>query len=621
ALANEIKQEYRTNAAAAKMEFVEDFNGMAAPGSSGRDLEDILMEKNLRFYDPKFVGTRERCYLVGLEARGDRYHASRRPLSSSGGSSSGSRRIDDDFFGDDNDSGSVGVNARGDGGGGGGREAEDDAWDEEEQERLAQGRQQAREDRFSLEESLGELSELAGTAGLEVVGSTYQRVLEPNPRTYIGTGKVKEIRRAMRALDCKTVILDEELSPGQQRSLETEFGGEEAGIKVLDRTALILDIFAQHARTREGQLQASERVELALNTYRLPRLTKLWTHLERQSTRGGKGGGAGLRGPGERQLEVDRRLLKTKIAQLQRELGGVRRHRDLHRRRRGALGLPVVALVGYTNSGKSTLLNALTRAGVLAEDMLFATLDPTTRRVKLPGLKVHPEVMVTDTVGFIQKLPTTLVAAFRATLEEVMEADIIVHVCDASSPSWRKQSASVLRVLGEIDEAAGGGVLDKPLVTLWNKLDLLPEADQEQLQIEAAAGHLLTAAGSARTGAGLDDLVATLEDALATLLYPVEAVVPYDQGALLSRVHLLGACDTEEFTEQGTLLRGRVPAELVNRLEPFFTEDFRRRRRQQQQQSRQGVRRKGAAGAASAEGAAGAASAGGAEGLEREDAP
>ncbi|KAG5189676.1 P-loop containing nucleoside triphosphate hydrolase protein [Tribonema minus] len=501
-----------------------------------RELEDVLMERSLRFYDPKLTGEREKAYLVGLEARG--YGMSQRD-----------KQRPETYAG---------------------------LTDEEREEAGAAAARQRRqdwEDRFTLEESLSELSELAGTAGLEVVGSTYQRVVEPNPRTYIGTGKVKEVRRAMRALDCKTVIIDHELSPGQQRSLEAEFGGEEEGIKVLDRTALILDIFAQHARTREGQVQ----VELALHLYRLPRLTKLWTHLERQSgaagSGGGKSGGVGLRGPGERQLEVDRRLLKAKITDLQRLLKDVRRHRTIHRRRRESLGLPIVALVGYTNAGKSTVLNYLTSAGVLAEDMLFATLDPTTRRVKLPGLKVHPEIMLTDTVGFIQKLPTNLVAAFRATLEEVSEADVIVHVCDFSNPAWQKQSKAVMQVLRDLDALDGGRV---PVVTLWNKLDILPQSEREDVQLMAATEHDMTVAASARSGIGMDDFIAMLEVALGTLLEPVEAVVPYSKGDLLSRVHELGACDFEEYCEGGCFIKARVPDELVNRLEPYFTDDFKK---------------------------------------------
>jgi GTP-binding GTPase N-terminal/GTP-binding GTPase Middle Region len=313
----ELDDKRYTDSSSSSMDLDEDDSneggGMSIGAASGRELDDVLMERSLRFYDPRVTGEREKAFLVGLELRGYGRGSKR-----DNQLKTASSELTDDM----NDT--SGADA-------------------------ARKRRQDWDERFTLEESLGELSELAGTAGLEVCGSTYQRVLEPNPRTYIGTGKVKEVRRAMRELGCKTVVIDHELSPGQQRSLENEFGGEEEGIKVIDRTALILDIFAQHARTREGQLQ----VELALHLYRLPRLTKLWTHLERQSgaagAGGGKSGGVGLRGPGERQLEVDRRLLKEKITDLQRALIGVRRHRTIHRRRRESLGLPIVALVGTLN--------------------------------------------------------------------------------------------------------------------------------------------------------------------------------------------------------------------------------------------------------------------------------
>ncbi|CAM9803664.1 unnamed protein product [Chrysoparadoxa australica] len=412
----------------------------------------------------------------------------------------------------------------------------------------------AHADRFTLEESMTELIDLAATAGLEVSGNTYQRVTEPNPRTYIGTGKVKEIKRAMASLDCKTVIIDHELSPGQQRNLEVEFGGEQAGIKVLDRTALILDIFAQHARSSEGKMQ----VELALNLYRLPRLTKLWSHLERQ-----RGGGVGLRGMGETQRNVDRRLLRERISDLERQLKKVGKHRDLHQKRRGRLGLPVIALVGYTNSGKSTLLNSLTRAGVIAEDMLFATLDPTTRKVKLPALQVNPEVLVTDTVGFIQKLPTNLIAAFRATLSSVVDADVLIHVVDISNPAWEKQSTAVMQVLNELD------VSEKPMVTIYNKMDLMDPTTKEQL-MRSAREKKLTVTTSAKLGEGMEGVVTVIGEALSGLLLPFECVLPFEQGALLNKIHTTGRCDEEEYLPHGTRVSGRVPVELYNRLKPYM---------------------------------------------------
>lgn len=316
---------------------------------------------------------------------------------------------------------------------------------------------------WTLAESMNEMRELIKTAGLNLEGEITQRLQEVNPRTYIGTGKVKEAQQLLDEINekleqrnegtCCTVVFDAELTPGQQKALENVFNRKvidndflgsdnEEVVKVVDRTALILDIFAQHAKTREGKLQ----VDLALHEYRKPRLTRMWTHLERQSG----AGGVGLRGPGETQLEVDKRILRDRILVLKGKIDDVQKQRDLHRRGRKRGGLPVLAIVGYTNAGKSTLLNSLTRAGILAENILFATLDPTTRRVKLPGYKTHPEVLLTDTVGFIQKLPTQLVAAFRATLEEVKEADVLIHLVDVSNPCWRKQEMSVTNVLEEI---------------------------------------------------------------------------------------------------------------------------------------------------------------------------
>ena len=326
-------------------------------------------------------------------------------------------------------------------------------------------------------------------------------------------------------------------------------------INVVDRTALILDIFAQHAKTREGKLQ----VDLALHEYRKPRLTKMWTHLERQSG----SGGVGLRGPGETQLEVDKRILRDRILVLKKKIEDVQKQRDLHRKGRKQGGLPVLALVGYTNAGKSTLLNYLTRAGILAENILFATLDPTTRRVKLPGYKTHPEVLLTDTVGFIQKLPTQLVAAFHATLEEGREADVLIHIVDVSNPMWRKQEVSVTKVLAEID--AG----DKPMVTVFNKLDLLDEEDAEMLKYEAACSDDYSVGISSLTGEGLSDFVSVVEDALAGLLVPIELEIPYDCGNEMNLIHEIGSVEVVDYREKGTYVLGRVPRSLAMKLEKY----------------------------------------------------
>ena len=319
------------------------------------------------------------------------------------------------------------------------------------------------ENLLSLDESLDELEMLADTAGLDVVGAATQRLRSPNPKTYIGSGKIEEIQALVEETNADVILFDDELNPRHQRELEKIFGEK---LRVLDRTALILDIFAQHASTHEGALQ----VELAQYEYRLPRLTRAWTHLARQAGGGGGGSGAGvgLRGPGETQLEVDRRDIRRRIDQLRGDLDKVRAHRGRHRARRKRSRIPVVALVGYTNAGKSTLLNALSESDVYVADQLFATLDPTTRRVELPGGHL---ALFSDTVGFIQKLPTTLVAAFRATLEEIAEAELLLHVLDITHPNVDAQSEAVLETLAEI------GADHIPMLTVLNKIDNLPDLE------------------------------------------------------------------------------------------------------------------------------------------------
>nr|WP_290665492.1 GTPase HflX [Ardenticatena sp.] len=402
---------------------------------------------------------------------------------------------------------------------------------------------------WSIQDSLEELAQLARTAGMEVVGRTWQRLNHPNPATYIGKGKVEELKLAVAETGARTVIFDDELSPAQQRNLERALGED---IKVIDRTVLILDIFAQHARTREGQLQ----VELAQYRYRLPRLTRMWTHLARQAggRAGGATGGVGLRGPGETQLEVDRREIRRRITHLQRELEAVRAHREQYRRRRRREGIPVVALVGYTNAGKSTLLNALTDANVLAEDKLFATLDPTTRRVRLPEGR---EVLFTDTVGFIQKLPPDLVAAFRATLEEIHDAQILVHVVDISHPMAAAQIEAVEQVLDDL------GVAHKPIIQAWNKIDRV--ADPDAIEEEAARDPDIVVM-SARTGEGLDRLLERVQGVLHELFVEINVLVPYAQGALLHTIHEEGTIEAEEYTADGTRVHAYVPAWLAARL-------------------------------------------------------
>lgn len=401
---------------------------------------------------------------------------------------------------------------------------------------------------WPVEESLVELAQLAHTAGLVVVGQATQRLERPNPATFIGKGKLEEIVLQVEETAADVVVFDDELSPRHQRELEKELGEE---VKLLDRTALILDIFAQHASTREGALQ----VELAQYEYRLPRLTRAWTHLARQAggRAGGITGGIGVRGPGETQLEIDRYVIGQRIAQLKRELEDVRAHRRRHRARRRRQGVPVVAIVGYTNAGKSTLLNALTDADVLAGDKLFATLDPTTRRVQLPSGGL---ALFTDTVGFIQKLPTQLVAAFRATLEEVTEADLLLHVVDVAHTQAGRQAEAVFETLEDI------GAAGKPTIGVLNKIDRLSDSATVFPHIPGFSDGV---AISALTGVGLDGLLARVEEKLEGQMVHLEVLIPYNLGELVDLYHRRGLIEREEHTETGTRIAGRLPRELTGR--------------------------------------------------------
>ncbi len=346
---------------------------------------------------------------------------------------------------------------------------------------------------WRLQESLIELGELARSARAIVVGTVSQRIDRPT-QVYLGKGKLDELKQLIYAKHASTVICDDELTPTQQRNLEKELGG----VKVIDRTALILDVFAQRARTKEGRLQ----VELAQHEYLLPRLAGQWTHLERL------GGGIGTRGPGETQIETDRRLVRRRIQKLKRDLEDVRRHRAQYRARRIEMEIPVVSLVGYTNAGKSSLLNRLTKADVMAENLLFSTLDPITRRIKTPAGR---DVLLTDTVGFIQKLPTAVVAAFRATLEEVQESTLVLHVLDVTHPNAAQMADVVESILEDL------GISDKPRLMALNKMDLLDEkADSETLNraLDFADGKTSSVFTSAYTGTGLDTLLREIDKAL-----------------------------------------------------------------------------------------------------------
>ncbi|MBC7224860.1 MAG: GTPase HflX [Anaerolineae bacterium] len=401
---------------------------------------------------------------------------------------------------------------------------------------------------WPLEESLAELAQLARTAGLEVVGQTAQQLERINPATFIGRGKVEELKELHRMLRFDVVIFDDELSPRQLRELEKALGED---VKILDRTALILDIFARHARTREGALQ----VELAQYQYRLPRLTRQWQHLSRQTAR--TAAGVGLRGPGETQLEVDRREIQRRMARIRRELEEVRRHRARYRRRRARAGMPVVAIVGYTNAGKSTLLNALSGADVLVEDKLFATLDPTTRRVRLPGGR---HALFTDTVGFIQKLPPTLVAAFRATLEEINEADLLLHVVDVTHPQAVQQSRTVAAILEDL------GAGDRPMLVALNKVDRL--SDPQQASLLAATGDNALPISALR-GQGLDALVERVEEILERQMRRVRVHIPHREAGLVALFHEHGLVESEEHDAEGTWLTGSIPEAFAATFAPY----------------------------------------------------
>lgn len=391
--------------------------------------------------------------------------------------------------------------------------------------------------------SLDELALLADTAGVDPVETVLQRRDVPDAATYIGKGKAEELRRLAVALDADLVIFDDELTPAQQRNLEKIFA-----VDVVDRVALILDIFAQHASSQEGMIQ----VELAQLRYRLPRLRGRGLQLSQQAG----GIGAGRRGPGETQLEVDRRRLVRRVQRLERDLRHIGATRETQRKARRRRDFPQVALVGYTNAGKSTLLNRLTGAGVLVEDQLFSTLDPTTRRLHLPGGET---VLLSDTVGFVRRLPHQLVEAFRSTLEEVVEADLLVHVVDASRPDTDERIAAVDDVLREID--AG----DVPRLLVWNKTDL---ADVDDLKQQLAAYPGSVAISAARSE-GIAELLATIGDRLRALARVAEYVVPYDRGDVLAAIHRAGEVLVEVHDDSGTRVRARLPQAAAGRFAEF----------------------------------------------------
>jgi GTP-binding protein HflX len=392
------------------------------------------------------------------------------------------------------------------------------------------------------EPDLAELRELLRTAGVAVAGEMTQRRPAPDPDRYFGKGKLAELKQAVKQADANLVACDDELLPRQERNLE-----EAVGVPVIDRTAIILDIFADHAHSAEGKLQ----VELAQLEYNLARMRGLWTHLERL------GGGIGTRGPGESQIETDRRLARDRIAALRRRLHQTRGTRQVRRRARERAALPTVALAGYTNAGKSTLLNALTGADVGVQDRLFHTLDPTTRSFEISGRSY----LLTDTVGFIRKLPHQLVDAFGATLQEALEADLLLHVVDASAPE--EELHAMLGAVDEVLDEIGAG--DVPRLLVLNKADLLDEERQRELSFRFPQA----AQASAQTGQGLEQLKQRIEASFLSSLRSMELLVPYDEGGRLSELHDVAGEMEREDTAEGVRVRARVPVSAAPRFERF----------------------------------------------------
>jgi GTP-binding protein HflX len=400
--------------------------------------------------------------------------------------------------------------------------------------------------RWEVIDSLDELAELAATAGAEVVGRGTQKLESPVAGTFIGSGKASEFAAHCRESRVDTVIFDDELTPAQSRNLENLFD-----CKILDRTSLILDIFARRARTKEGKLQ----VELAQLQHLLPRLTRFWSHLSRQK------GGIGMRGEGETQLETDRRRVQERIDRIQEELETVRKQRTTQRSGRMRNRWPIASIVGYTNAGKSTLLNALTGASVLAENLLFATLDPTTRRLRLP---TNQNVLLSDTVGFIRKLPHHLVEAFKATLEEVVHSDLLLHVVDISHPQVEEQIAAVHSVLDEI------GVQGKPTLMVLNKIDRLENPDLIDRYLEK---HPYAVAVSALTGEGMSGLLAELGKALRPVREFLELAVPFQEAAVLARLHEVGQVVEENYQGPCARMKVRIPPHLHAQFAPYIVQE------------------------------------------------
>ena len=400
-------------------------------------------------------------------------------------------------------------------------------------------------DKWAVRDSLEELRELAQSAGAEVIDLISQKRDAPSAPTFVGRGKANEIAVRCREMTANTVIFDDDLTPAQGRNLVDIFG---ADVKVLDRTELILDIFAQRARTREGKIQ----VELAQLQYMLPRLTGLWTHLSRQR------GGIGTRGPGEQQLEVDRRRIMERISRLKRDLDEVRKNRRIERSGRQKLHWPLVSIIGYTNSGKSTLMNALSGAGVLAEDKLFATLDPTTRKVRLPN---NQNILLSDTVGFLRKLPHQLIESFKATLEEVAEADLLLHVVDVSHPQAREQIKAVEVVLHEIDSWG------KPTLVALNKIDKLDAESNGLAEFQREFEHAVPI--SAKRGANLDELRDEIGNQLKSRRVGVTLSIPAERSQTIALVYRSGYVTERSQDNGNVVLKAQIPKLLAGELTPY----------------------------------------------------
>lgn len=403
-------------------------------------------------------------------------------------------------------------------------------------------------DQDTDERTMDELRALAETAGAEAVAMTLQRRPAPDPRTFIGEGKAEEVRQLAEANDASLILFDNDLSPSQTRNLE-----ELTKCTVLDRSALILDIFAQRARTGEGKLQ----VELAQYQYILPRLAGMWTHLVRQTAGGGKSP-IGTRGPGETQLETDRRHIRQRIDKLKNELEQVRRVRAVQRRQRKKAELPLVAIVGYTNAGKSTLLNTLTGAGIEANDRLFDTLDPTTRKKRISDTQ---EILLSDTVGFIRKLPHHLVSAFKATLEELAYADLLLHVVDVSDEDWPIQAETVEKVIAQL------GAQDIPRLMVYNKADKCAPGALPYFRPDEGV------AISAKTGEGIDELLRTIEHALGRGRHRVRVCIPYSDGAVLDMLHREAQILSTDYAAEGTVVEAVVDEKLYGRIRDYLMEN------------------------------------------------